>query len=105
MQPNELEHPVAKAALEALRTGDADRWSALFAPDAELFDDGKPRDLGQFTADALGNEWFTDIEEVSEDGLRLEGPFHTEQWGDFRVYFHFHLDDEEKITRLDIGQT
>lgn len=105
MKTSDLQHPTVRAALDALRDGETERWQALFSPDAQLFDDGKPRDLARFTADALGTEWFTDIETESEDGLRVDGPFHTEQWGDFHVYFQFQLNDAGLITRLDIGQT
>lgn len=36
-------HPVVKAAIEALQRGDRAAWTALFEPDATLYDDGQPR--------------------------------------------------------------
>ena len=57
-------------------------WSALFEPDAELYDDGSPRSLKEFTRDALGHERFTSIDRVENNGLDLTGSFHSDRWGD-----------------------
>lgn len=97
-------HPTAQAALDALAQGDAARWRALFAPEAELLDDGDPHDLEAFTASALGQERFTRIEHADEKGLRVEGQFHSDRWGDFCAYFRFQLAPDGKISRLEIGQ-
>lgn len=58
---NPLTNPTVKAAIDALQRGDRAAWSALFEHDAKLYDDGSPRDLKTFTADALGHERFTSI--------------------------------------------
>jgi ketosteroid isomerase-like protein len=81
MNTDALTHPTVKAAIEALQNGDRKAWSALFQSDAELYDDGSPRSLKEFT-----------------------GAFHSDQWGDFRTYFRFQLSPAGKINRLDIGQ-
>jgi hypothetical protein len=99
-----LTNPTVKAAIEALQKGDKNAWSALFAPDATMMDDGYPRDLKTFTRDALGHERFTSIDKVENGDLNIEGAFHSDIWGDFRTYFKFHLTSEGKISRLDVGQ-
>jgi hypothetical protein len=99
-----LTNPTVKAAIEALQRGDRSGWSALFEPDATLYDDGSPRSLEKFTRDGVGHDRFTSIERVDNDGLDIVGPFHSDQWGDFRTYFRFHLAPSGKIARLDIGQ-
>ncbi len=99
-----LTKPTVKAAIEALRRSDHGGWSALFEPDAKLYDDGSPRSLEKFTRDALGHERFTSIERVDNDGLDVVGAFHLDKWGDFRTYFNFRLSSAGKIVRLDIGQ-
>jgi len=99
-----LKNPIVKATIDALQAGDRTSWSAQFERDAELFDDGSPRSLEQFTRDALGHERFTSIERVSEDGLEVIGAFHSDRWGDFKTYFRFELAASGKIKRLDIGQ-
>jgi hypothetical protein len=99
-----LKNATVKAAIEALQKGDRKAWSALFEPDAALYDDGNPRDLQTFSQDALGHERFTAIERVENGGLDVIGKFHSDQWGDFRTYFRFRLSPSGKIKRLDIGQ-
>jgi ketosteroid isomerase-like protein len=104
MDTTQLKNPTVRAAIEALQRGDRAAWSALFAPNAELYDDGAPRSLVEFNAHALGHERFRTIERIGEDGLEVRGEFHTEQWGDFRSYFRFQLAADGTIVRLDIGQ-
>jgi len=99
-----LTNATVKAAIDALQKGDRRAWSALFEPDAKLFDDGSPRSLQTFTDDALGHERFTSIERVENHGLDVIGAFHSDTWGDFRTYFRFQLSSAGKIKRLDIGQ-
>ncbi len=104
MKTDALTNPIVKTAIEALQNGDQKAWSALFEPDAELYDDGSPRSLKEFTPDALGHERFTSIDRVENNGLELTGAFHSDQWGDFQTYFKFQLSPAGKINRLDIGQ-
>jgi hypothetical protein len=104
MKTDILTSPTVKAAIEALQNGDRKSWSERFEPNAELFDDGSPRSLAEFTRDALGHERFTSIDRVENHGWNLIGAFHSDQWGDFRAYFSFHLSQANKIKRLEIGQ-
>ena len=104
MNTKAITNPTVKAAIDALQKGDRDAWSALFEPDAELYDDGKPRSLETFTRDALGHERFTSLERIENDSRSLVGAFHSDRWGDFRSYFRFELSPSGKIKRLDIGE-
>jgi hypothetical protein len=104
MNTDLLANPTVKAAVDALQEGDRRAWAALFEADAKLYDDGSPRSLEKFTRDAVGNERFTSIERVENNGLDVVGGFHSDRWGDFRTYFKFHLSPSGKIKRLDIGQ-
>ena len=105
MRTDLLTNPTVKAAIDALQRGDRAAWSALFEHDAKLYDDGSPRHLKKFTADALGHECFTSIDRVDKNGLEVIGQFHSDQWSDFKTYFRFQLSLSGKINRLDIGQT
>src|SRR5258708_29328392 len=91
-----------QGAIEALQNGNRKTWAAHF--EAELYDDGSPRSLKEFTSDALGHERFTSIDRVENNGLDLTGAFHSDRWGDFQTYFSFQLSPGGKINRLDIGQ-
>lgn len=101
---DKLNQPTVRSAIEALQRGDQDAWKVLFTADAQLTDDGEPRDLLHFSQDAIGHEHFETIESVEDNGLRISGQFHSDQWGDFRAFFRFHLATDGRITRLEIGQ-
>jgi len=100
-----LTNPTVKAAIEALQQGNIEAWKSLFTDDADLYDDGKPRDLEKFSATAIGSERFTSIDKVDNEGRDVYGNFHSDQWGDFKTYFKFQLTDDHKVKRLDIGQS
>jgi hypothetical protein len=104
MSFDQLTNPTVKAAIEALQNGDKTAWNSLFTADAKLFDDGAPRNLHEFSNSALGRERFTDIEKIENHGCDIYGAFHSDQWGDFRTFFKFHVTAEGKINRLEIGQ-
>ena len=89
---------------DALQRGDRASWAAQFEPGATLYDDGRPKSLAKYSADAVGYERFTSLERISPDGLEVIGSFHSDLWGDFKTSFRFHLSSAGKIVRLDIGQ-
>jgi hypothetical protein len=101
-----LTNPVVKAAIEALEKGDSKQWFSLFTKDAELYDDGHKQDFTIFSNSAFGkgNEHFTSIDKVENNGLYVYGHYHSDQWGDFKTYYKFHINKEEKITKLEVGQ-
>lgn len=104
MNTDKLTNPTVKAAIEALQDADKGAWAALFVAGAELYDDGSPRSLAQFTEQALGHERFVSIDRVDRLGLELTGGFHSDEWGDFGTCFRFRLAPGGKIERLDIGE-
>jgi hypothetical protein len=69
-----------------------------------LYDDGNPRDLRRFTQEAFGRERFICIDRIANNGLYIEGDFHSDKWGNFRTYFNFELNDSGRIVRLDVGK-
>ncbi|CAM5776940.1 hypothetical protein LMIY3S_05786 [Labrys miyagiensis] len=101
---SKIADPAVRAALDAFQKGDKAGWLAAFASDAELTDDGNPRSFFGFSNDALGHERFTSIDEVEEGGLSVTGQYHSDQWGNFRTFFKFHVGAGGKFERLDIGQ-
>ncbi|RAJ00413.1 hypothetical protein LX64_04119 [Chitinophaga skermanii] len=104
MTYDNITHPVAKAAIIAWQKGDAKTWRSYFADTAKLLDDGHPRDLIEFSTEAIRNERFTTIDKVEDNGLSIYGRFHSDTWGDFIAYFSFTLNEEGKIKLLRIGQ-
>lgn len=104
MDTSKLTNTIVKNAFEAWQKGDHQSFLSFFTTDAKLYDDGNPRNFQKFVKEAYGHERFTTIDKVENDGKDIYGNFHTESWGDFRTYFKFYLDTNDKISRLDIGQ-
>jgi len=104
METKKLTNTTVKMAFDALQEGDKTKWKTLFADKVTFTDDGNPRDFDKFSEDAIGSERFTSIDKVENEGKDIYGDFHSDQWGDFKVFFKFGLDSEGKINRLDIGQ-
>ncbi|MCI1752982.1 MAG: hypothetical protein LKM36_08985 [Flavobacteriales bacterium] len=104
MDLNTVTDPTVKAALEAWQAGDAAAWLSHFTADAKFTDDGNARDFKKFVKDACGHERFTSIDKVENGGKDITGAFHTEQWGDFIVFFKFHKNSAGQFDGLDIGQ-
>jgi hypothetical protein len=104
MLTNLLTIPTVKAAVEALQNADKAAWNRLFTPRAMLYDDGSPRDLKRFTQESFGRERFICIDRIANNGLYIEGDFHSDKRGNFRTYFNFELNDSDRIVRLDIGK-
>lgn len=104
MDTNKLTNETVKRAIEALQSGNKDAWFSLFANEVAMTDDGNPKNFRSFFDNALGKEYFNTIDRVENDGLDIYGNFSAGQWGSFDVFFKFHLDQEGKIDRIDIGQ-
>ena len=104
MNTNKVTNPVVRAAIEALENGDRAAWYALFEPHAELFDDGSPWNLEEFTNHAVSHERLLSIAQVKDEGLDLVGEIYSELWGSFRSYFRFRISPAGRIARLDVGR-
>ncbi|MGH3952749.1 MAG: hypothetical protein ACRDTI_01700 [Mycobacterium sp.] len=91
-------------ALIAWQRKDTAGWLAAFVEKPALTDDGALRDFGAFSAE-IGNEYFTRVEQVSQDGHTVIGQFHSETWGNFQTFFRFVPGGPDgRFTRLEIGQ-
>lgn len=101
---NKLTNETVKKAFEAWQNGDSKTFLSFFTDDAQLYDDGNPRNFQGFVKEACGHEKFTSIEKVENDGKNITGEFHTESWGNFKTYFNFTINKDGKVNRLDIGQ-
>ncbi len=103
MDLTKIENTTIRKAIEALQNHDLQGWYTFFTPDAVFTDDGNELNFKSFFNNAFAKkEKFLSIDKIENGGKNLEGNFYAGQWGTFKVYFHFHL--EEKIFRLDIGQ-
>jgi hypothetical protein len=104
MDTSKITNPIVKAAFQAWQQGNSTWWTSCFTNDAQLLDDGHPRDFHKFSTQAIGHERFTSIDKVEDNGLSIYGKFHSDTWGNFKTYFKFHINNNNKIYKLEIGQ-
>lgn len=105
MDFSKLTNPTVKSAIEALQANDLKVWYSYFANDAVFTDDGRTLGFKSFFDNAFDKkEKFISIDKVENDGKNIYGNFYAGQWGTFTVFFKFTVNEEGKISRLDIGQ-
>ena len=104
MDTSKLTNPTVKAAFQAWQAGDSKLWLSYFTADAQLLDDGHPRNFPDFSTEAIGHERFTSVDIVKDSGRSIYGQFHSDTRGNFKTYFKFHLEAGSKIYKLEIGQ-
>lgn len=104
MELSSIKNTIARQAIDAWQNGNIDTWNSLFTKEAKLYDDGNPRDLQKFSRECIGHERFISIDKTEDNGLHVYGKFHSDTWGDFKTYFKFYLDSDNRISRLEIGQ-
>jgi len=105
MDTTQLTNTTVKSAIKALQANDKSAWFSHFTTDAVFTDDGNTKDFKPFFDNAFNHEEkFLSLDKVENDGKDLTGDFYAGQWGTFKVYFNFTLNDEGQISRLDIGQ-
>ncbi len=105
MDTTKLTNEVVKSAIGALQANSRQAWFGHFTGDAVFTDDGNTKDFKSFFDNAFNHEErFLSLDKVENDGKNLTGDFYAGQWGTFKVYFNFMINDEGKISRLDIGQ-
>jgi hypothetical protein len=101
-----LQHPLVRAAILAMNSGDRATWLRLFADDAVLTDDGKRQDFVSWSDSELFGEstgQLMTVERQEDDGLSIVGKFHSSRWGEFNTFMRFQVQNGV-ITRLDLGQ-
>lgn len=105
MDLSKISNETVRKAIEALQNNDKATWYTYFIDDATFTDDGNKMNFKSFFDNAFDKkEKFLEFDKIENEGKDLYGKFYAGQWGTFRVFFKFTLNNEGKISRLDIGQ-
>lgn len=105
MDISKLTNQTVKRAIQALQENDKTTWYSCFTKEAVFTDDGNKLDLKSFFDNSFNHkEKFLSIDKVENEGKNISGNFFAGQWGTFKTFFNFHINQEGKIERLDIGQ-
>jgi len=102
MKIEELANPVVRAMVTAMNDGDRNTFFSVFAPSAELTDDGNPEPLTEWVDreifHARGSLY---VESEDHGGLELTGRFESDQW-DMLTVWRFEIVNG-RIQRLDVA--
>ncbi|HEY9385873.1 MAG TPA: hypothetical protein VIP70_02445 [Nitrososphaeraceae archaeon] len=102
-----IDHPIIKSAIEAMNSRNKKQWYELFSHNPAFTDDGNPHDFTKWCENELFGSsvsYLASIDKVEDGGLTIYGMFHSDQWGDFKTFLRFHVENG-KITKMAVGQT
>ena len=102
---NAVDNPIVKSAIEAINRRNKKQWYKSFSDNPALIDDGNPQDFIEWCEKELFGSslsYLASIDKVEDGGLTIYGMFHSEQWGDFKTFLRFHMENE-KITQVGSG--
>jgi hypothetical protein len=103
---NTIGHSIVKSAIEAMNSRNKKQWYALFSDNPTFTDDGNFHDFTDWCEKELFGSslaCLASIDKVEDRGLTIYGRFHSDQWGDFKTFLKFHVDNG-KITKMAVGQ-
>ncbi|HKH86908.1 MAG TPA: hypothetical protein VKA40_10180 [Nitrososphaera sp.] len=103
---NTIGHSIVKSAIEAMNSRNKKQWYALFSDNPTFTDDGNFHDFTDWCEKELFGSslaYLASIDKVEDRGLTIYGRFHSDQWGDFKTFLKFHVDNG-KITKMAVGQ-
>lgn len=104
MNPRKPTNAVIARLVAAINDGDRAEFLSLLAPDAELTDDGRPRELAAWIdAEIFTVHGHLTVDREEERGLRIYATYRNDTWGEMSTVWHFGVSGE-KITRIDTGQ-
>jgi hypothetical protein len=104
---NAIDNPIVRSAIEAMNSRNKKQWYELFSNKPELTDDGNPEDFSEWSERELFGSavaYLASIDKVEDGGLTIYGKFHSDQWGDFKTFMRFRVENDN-ITKLEVGQT
>jgi hypothetical protein len=102
-----IDQPIVRSAIEAMNSRNKKQWYELFSNKPELTDDGNPQDFSEWSERELFGSsiaYLASIDKVEDGGLTIYGMFHSDQWGDFKTFMRF-LVENNKVTKMEVGQT
>ena len=101
-----IENPIVKSAIEAMNDRNKKQWYELFSDSPIFTDDGIAHDFSDWCERELFGSslaYLASIDKVENSGLTIYGRFHSDQWGDFKTFLRFHIENG-KIIKMAVGQ-
>jgi hypothetical protein len=107
LELDKIGDPVVRSAIEALNQRDREQWYRSFSDHPALTDDGIAHEFTEWCESELFGAslaYLASIDSVEDGGLTIYGEFHSDQWGDFKTFLRFRVENGV-ITKMDVGQT
>lgn len=104
MEASRTMNPAVANVIAALQLPDKRAWHSLFAPDVKLRYNGSSIDFHSLFQKALGLEKLARIDKTENNDRDVYGHFHSSRWDDLKTFFRFSVNEDGKISRLEIGR-
>jgi ketosteroid isomerase-like protein len=96
--------PAVRAFIDALNAGDRTAFQAALTPDATMADDGRERDLAEWTEkEIFASQGHLEVETAEDDGRAFVANYSNSTWGAMRTRWAFTVRDG-KVARFETGQ-
>jgi ketosteroid isomerase-like protein len=96
--------PAVRAFIDALNAGDRTAFQAALTPDATMADDGRERDLAEWTEkEIFSSQGHLEVETAEDDGRAFIANYSNSTWGAMRTRWAFTVRDG-KVARFETGQ-
>jgi ketosteroid isomerase-like protein len=96
--------PAVRAFIDALNAGDRTAFQAALTPDATMADDGRERDLTEWTEkEIFSSQGHLEVETAEDDGRAFVANYSNSTWGAMRTRWAFTVRDG-KVARFETGQ-
>ncbi|MCR6488487.1 nuclear transport factor 2 family protein [Amycolatopsis sp. OK19-0408] len=96
--------PAVRAFIDALNAGDRTAFQAALTPDATMSDDGRDRDLAEWTEkEIFSSQGHLDVESAEDEGRKFVANYANSTWGAMRTRWAFTVRDG-KVARFETGQ-
>jgi hypothetical protein len=106
LELDKIADQVVRSAIEAMNSRNQKQWYESFSDSRSFTDDGVPHDFTEWCeAELFGASltYLASIDKVEDAGLTIYGTFHSDQWGGFKTFLRFHVENGT-ITKMDVAK-
>ncbi|MPZ54009.1 MAG: nuclear transport factor 2 family protein [Acidimicrobiia bacterium] len=100
-----LSNDTVRAVVGAINAGDREAFDTQFVDKPTMSDDGTERDFRDWTdREIFSSNGRIEVDNQSDEGRALIANYRNDTYGEMRTSWAFQIDDEGKVSHMDVGQ-